>query len=797
MADEVRFRVTADDDEAIRAMNNVIRQVQRGEDSFQDLSRTADRSFDQVARSAAQANGVIQNTSQSIGQFGATIDRNTKQINLNSRAAGNLAFQLQDVFVQLGSGQGILRTFIQQGPQITSIFGGVGNTFRFLGQQVKNSVRELVTFRRRSISARRAAAGVGVALTALVAIPLGAYLAKNGDLASRFDRAMQGLAATVGVVVDRTANLGEALVNLFQGGGFQRFATEFTLAFRGIGDEIADARKNAVDLTRELQELQAASNELTLFGIGRGAEADRLRTLAEDENTSIRQRIGLLREAQNIEGQNRAAQVAVLTQQLTLQRQRGDSQDELFKVEKEIAELQAETSTAEVQNRQEINALIQESINRTRELTATLGEASATLGGPAEVARFQYERALEAIQRLKEEAQLIGLELDFGPLETLAQEELKRAVDAARGELEELPPIAADQVEQLTDELGRAGEAAALKLSQGLEAGTLKAQPILENIRDQIQSAFDIKDNQLNTIVANFGTAYGSITDAVTAETERQITAQELVIDAIRERVDETTRLLEQEQRKAAQGYANNVSAYEKQLAEQLEAQEQAEQKRLDLERKASRQRLIINSAEQVSNYILAITKLTAAEAGKGIVGVATTIAGVALIASIIARARAQAAEFQELPRFREGTPYLDGPGTGKSDSITARLSKGERVVPAEYNAMLGGRAVSNEELVRTFKIGQLTEQRFEFNRPDFADALRRVQADQQRIAQAQEERRFRVMQEAYERAADQSAERMIEYWRTRPIEWIDDDGARVVERHEGNVIRRKRIKDV
>lgn len=41
-----------------------------------------------------------------------------------------LSFQLNDVFTQLASGQGAVRTLVQQGPQITQIFGGVGNTLR-------------------------------------------------------------------------------------------------------------------------------------------------------------------------------------------------------------------------------------------------------------------------------------------------------------------------------------------------------------------------------------------------------------------------------------------------------------------------------------------------------------------------------------------------------------------------------------------------------------------------------------------------------------------------------------------
>jgi len=41
-----------------------------------------------------------------------------------------LSYQLNDIFVQLASGQGVFRTAVQQGPQITQLYGGIGNALR-------------------------------------------------------------------------------------------------------------------------------------------------------------------------------------------------------------------------------------------------------------------------------------------------------------------------------------------------------------------------------------------------------------------------------------------------------------------------------------------------------------------------------------------------------------------------------------------------------------------------------------------------------------------------------------------
>jgi hypothetical protein len=43
---------------------------------------------------------------------------------------------------------------------------------------------------------------------------------------------------------------------------------------------------------------------------------------------------------------------------------------------------------------------------------------------------------------------------------------------------------------------------------------------------------------------------------------------------------------------------------------------------------------------------------------------------------------------------FAEGTNYVPGPGTGTSDSILARLSRGEGVIPERLNSMYDYKAV-------------------------------------------------------------------------------------------------------
>ncbi len=51
-----------------------------------------------------------------------------KENRASANRAGQLQFQLNDIFTSLGSGQSPLTVAIQQGPQITQLFGGIANT---------------------------------------------------------------------------------------------------------------------------------------------------------------------------------------------------------------------------------------------------------------------------------------------------------------------------------------------------------------------------------------------------------------------------------------------------------------------------------------------------------------------------------------------------------------------------------------------------------------------------------------------------------------------------------------------
>ncbi len=104
----------------------------------------------------------------------------------------------------------------------------------------------------------------------------------------------------------------------------------------------------------------------------------------------------------------------------------------------------------------------------------------------------------------------------------------------------------------------------------------------------------------------------------------------------------------------------------------------------LALKKRAFDQDQNMKAVQAGINAALAVTM---AFAQLGPIGGAIATIGI-LAAMAVEIATIKTAKF---PGYKEGTEYVDGPGDGKSDSIIARLSKGERIVDAETNKLLNG----------------------------------------------------------------------------------------------------------
>ncbi len=198
-----------------------------------------------------------------------------------------LGFQLNDVFTQLASGQGVLRTAVQQGPQITQIFGGIANTFRAI-----------------PAAAIGAVAAIGL-VSGAVALGTAAYDAATKRAQSyevqlaALGRASQTNAGQITGSIDALAGKGGFDRDKLAG-GTQAFFDQGVFNSGLVERGLRSARDLALALGSDLAP-QAKAVAEALTGTGNGVEQldSRLRFLTDSERQQVRalQEMGRTTEA--------------------------------------------------------------------------------------------------------------------------------------------------------------------------------------------------------------------------------------------------------------------------------------------------------------------------------------------------------------------------------------------------------------------------------------------------------------------------------------------------------------------
>ena len=393
-----------------------------------------------------------------------------------------------------------------------------------------------------------------------------------------------------------------------------------------------------------------------------------------------------------------------------------------------------------------------------------------------EITEFQKEQAQERLdaelERLDDSTKLllgqIGLrerrrgqteedftrEIERRKLQVLIQAEQRR-VDILRqrfGADSIEVQLAQQQIDLLEQEYG--------------EIANISTAPFAK-FRQKILDSLDISEAEAGELLAGAGDALNSIGDLLTAGLEAQLAQQDAIIDRTKANIDEIQSDLDEALEDQAAGYANNASLLQEKLEKEQQALAKAEEERAKLQEKATKRQTRQNQIQAASEYALLVIRLLSIEGAKaGVVGIGIALGGIALVAKIIAEQKRLAAELVAPQGFREGVDYLEGPGTGTSDSIPARLSRGERVLPAADNAEIGGRRLTNEELVRYVKMGQGLEAEI----GSFAAPLRAGLQVQQRAQEAAQSLQLEAMERAYRETSAEATGKIVQAIKDQPI---------------------------
>jgi hypothetical protein len=396
----------------------------------------------------------------------------------------------------------------------------------------------------------------------------------------------------------------------------------------------------------------------------------------------------------------------------------------------------------------------------------------------------------EALQSRDIQREIDELELDF--LTESGDKKLKLAEFVARERLR-------IERESLEDRLKLAiaeGKATPEEIKlletkiKGLDLAIQKADNPFRSLKDKLQSAIKVDDKEFEAILLGLDTAVAGFSNAIRINGELAAKAQQKIIDDLTTRIDDTEAQYQRELELQRQGYANSADLYKKQL-ETLEAERAAAaQKAQEREKKQATIQLLIDSALQVSNYVTSVSNLLRDGTKSGLTGLIVAIGGIALLASVFAQAKANAAKFAEPPKFREGG-WVDGASHAYGGK-KIEVEGGEFVVSkqqAQRNAALL-EAINSNSLDRFDLRKQLAIQGL-----NLEPLLEKMSADKEVIVSMSQGIDYQRMEQMYSRATEQMTDKVISYMKSRPIRRLAGDGNEVIEWHESGSTKRQIVK--
>ena len=252
--------------------------------------------------------------------------------------------------------------------QADKLTGGLVSGFRNGVKGIKNAVKGF-----KSLKVAIAATGIGALLIAITSLT--SYFTKTQRGADKLSQAMKGIGAVVDVLVDRISTFGEGLFKIISG-DFSEGLDILKGTFKGLGDEIRNEAKAAIELEKAQQALEDRQIALIKVNAERRASIERLRLEAEDESKSNEERANALREAAKLQNEIADDEIAIAKERARIVRERvalGEStRDDI----REQAEAEARVIELEAERDRRLKSLI----TRLNAFTDAQDGASESLG---------------------------------------------------------------------------------------------------------------------------------------------------------------------------------------------------------------------------------------------------------------------------------------------------------------------------------------------------------------------------------------------------------------------------------
>jgi hypothetical protein len=454
-----------------------------------------------VLEGAEQVQAGAGKAADGLGRLGQAGQRAGQQVQLSGQQMAQVSAQLQDLFVQIQGGQAPLTAILQQGSQLSAVFGGVGNAVRAVGA---------------AIGPVGAVVGIAAASVAAAAV---AYN-QGAEEAQAFTRALVLSGSAAGVTVGQLQEMARAQ-SLVVGTQGEAAAALARLAATGqvSAGSLQSAAEAAVRFARVGGDIDAVAKSFAKLG---GAPLKGLIELNEAENFLT---VSVYKQVQALTEQGRTAEAAALAQQTYAAAVNGRAK-------------QLEQSLGSVE-RLWVN--VKDAAKAAWDTMLNVGRAETTAGLDRQIAILQRRQQVLGAGNAQQQTEAILIAQQVSALQSqrdvladiegvqrrhaLAQEESARATKHV---------IAADEeAEKAVKKLAAAREhdAAALERAVGLSGTYQKDLQQLMKLRAEGVNGIRLSEEQYVAAVQKLITAQPVIREQLQAQAEAQREAAKALDD--------------------------------------------------------------------------------------------------------------------------------------------------------------------------------------------------------------------------------------------------------------------------
>ena len=533
-------------------------------------------------------------------------------------------------------------------------------------------------------------AGIVAALTALYK----AFTSTKAG-AEKMEQIFAGVSATIDVLRDRFLAFAKALLSFDLKGIIN--------AFKGIGEEIQNEAKAAMELKKELQGIDDAQRELNKKRALQNKQISEAKQKINDETLSYEQRLEALKQVGD-------AEKRMAEEEAELARRRYEAikaQNALSDSSKESLDAEA-AAYIEMQNRQK------ESADKQKEIADQQKALRDRQRAEWKARQQEREAALKSYNDLLKSLNLEQIEDEDEKARIILQNELE-----ARQEQIKAMKIDQDKKNEL---LREAQESFDLKMKNQ------KKKEDEENEKEELDLLKRKLDASLQVLMGAEEKKYDEIKKALDEQMELELSNTELIEEekqAIRQKYAKAKEDLDKENAQKTLENNRKIAQQEISIEMQRIAMKQWAVDQvlglLDAESKAGKAALVVKQLLNAQELALDIkaslvrAKMALAESGvdvgKGfaktlaagfpqnvplLIGYAAQAAGIVLSIKNAVKGLRDAASGGSGGSEGKGTQvrsfstggYVSGEGTSTSDSISARLSNGESVINARSTSM-------------------------------------------------------------------------------------------------------------